>query len=158
MPDSATGAALRGFTVKRTFDSPRELVWRAWTEPAHFSQWFGLEGSSIPLETASMDVRPGGEWSVVMHTPEGELPFRGRYLEVNEPEKLVLTLYDFEDPLGPNVETMTVRLRDLGDGRTEIEFAQEGHLSDEDYVLTKEGTSAFFDRLATHLATAKTAA
>ena len=56
---SATSDA-DGIVIVRVFDAPRELVFKAWTEPERFATWFGEHGSSIPLETASMDPRPGG--------------------------------------------------------------------------------------------------
>ena len=53
-----------GILIVRVFDAPRELVFKAWTEPERFATWFGEHGSSIPLENISMDARPGGAWSV----------------------------------------------------------------------------------------------
>jgi uncharacterized protein YndB with AHSA1/START domain len=44
--------------VTRVFDAPRELVWKAWTEPEHFSHWFGTPPYTTPLETISLDVSP----------------------------------------------------------------------------------------------------
>ena len=50
------------FTITRVFDAPRELVFRAWTDPDQFSRWWGGRGTTTPRETMRMDVRPGGEW------------------------------------------------------------------------------------------------
>ena len=44
--------------IERTFDAPAELVWRMWTDPGHFSAWYGPTGATIPV--ATMDVRVGG--------------------------------------------------------------------------------------------------
>ncbi|GAA3122010.1 SRPBCC family protein [Streptosporangium carneum] len=147
------GDASRGFTITRILDAPRELVFKAWTEPEHFTHWFGLPGSTLPVATISMDVRPGGTWSALMFDgPERtELPFAGKYLEVVEPERLVLTLAHPGDPTNPNVEVMTVVLTDLGD-KTEMVFQQSGHLSEEEYAQVKEGNTIFFGRLADYLA------
>jgi uncharacterized protein YndB with AHSA1/START domain len=147
MADPAPQA--RGFTIARTFDAPRERVFRAWTQPAQFAQWFGGPDSSVPLETLAMDVRPGGAWNLIMLAgPERmELAFGGFYREVVEPERLVLVLTNPEDPSDPNVEVMTVVFTDLGD-KTEILFTQTGHLPEEEYVHTKQGTEIFFDSLA----------
>jgi uncharacterized protein YndB with AHSA1/START domain len=49
-----------GFTTTRVFAAPRELVWREWTEPGGFADWFGGEECEIPLSTVAMDVRVGG--------------------------------------------------------------------------------------------------
>ena len=50
----------REFTITRVFDAPRELVWKAWTDPEHVARWFGPRGYSTPQSTVTMDVRPGG--------------------------------------------------------------------------------------------------
>ncbi|MDX6284685.1 MAG: hypothetical protein QOG53_170 [Frankiales bacterium] len=60
MTDAGANAG-RGYTITRIFDAPRELVWKAWTEPENFAQWFG--GSEARMESMAMDVRPGGSWS-----------------------------------------------------------------------------------------------
>ena len=68
-----------GIVIMRIFDAPRELLFKAWTEPERFVTWFGEHGSSIPLERISMDARPGGAWSaVIIHGPERDRsPVRG---------------------------------------------------------------------------------
>ena len=47
-----------GFSVKRVFDAPRERVWKEWTEPERFADWFGAPGGEVPLSSVSMDVSP----------------------------------------------------------------------------------------------------
>ena len=47
-----------GIEIVRVFDAPRELVFKAWTEPERFATWFGEHGSSIPLDRIEMDARP----------------------------------------------------------------------------------------------------
>ncbi len=136
------------FTITRVFDAPRELVFAAWTDPAQFAHWFGAE-SDVPLETVSLDVRPGGAWSAIMHVDPAPttLHFHGEYREVVPPERLVLTLKNPFEPNDPLVEVVTVVFKDLG-GKTEMTFVQEGNLGAEEYIKTKEGWSLFFDRLA----------
>jgi uncharacterized protein YndB with AHSA1/START domain len=148
MPDSATG----GITITRVFDAPRELVWKEWTEPERFADWFGGGESEIPLSTVSMDVKPGGAWRATMFAgPERhEIHWKGEYREVLEPERLVLT---FSDQPGEDAyELVTVILTDLGDGRTEMLFEQRGRLPAEVYEHAKEGWGTFFDRMAERLA------
>ena len=89
-----------GILIVRVFDAPRELVFKAWTEPERFATWFGEHGSSIPLDKVSMDARPGGAWSATMiHGPDKiELPFAGTFLEVVEPERVSMTIVDPSDP------------------------------------------------------------
>jgi len=142
-----------GIVIVRVFDAPRELVFKAWTEPERFATWFGEHGSSIPIETASMDPRPGGAWSAVMlHGPERmEIPFSGRFREVVEPEVVELVLEVAGEALQGPPEVMRAEFRDLGDGRTEMTFTQRGSLPADEYSRAMRGSLIFFDRLADHL-------
>jgi uncharacterized protein YndB with AHSA1/START domain len=151
---STTDVGAQEVTVTRVFDAPRELVWKAWTEPQHFAAWFGTPPYRTPVETVSMDVRPGGAWRATMVSGDdgSELPFRGNYREVVEPERLVMSFDDVHDPENENVEVLTVTLNDLG-GKTEVVAHQAGHMPQEQYGQLAEGYSTFFDRLAEHLAT-----
>jgi uncharacterized protein YndB with AHSA1/START domain len=143
--------AENGFTLTRVFDASRERVWREWTEPEAFADWFGAPTSEVPLASVSMDVRPGGAWRLTMFAGPGrrEMHWRGEYVEVEPPERLVLTMSD--QPGGERYELVTVVLTDLGDGRTEMHFEQRGHLSPEWYERTKAGWGGFFDRIAERL-------
>lgn len=155
-PEGVVSAAsdAEGIVIVRVFDAPRELVFKAWTEPERFAAWFGEHGSSIPLDKISMDARPGGAWSAVMlHGPERiEIPFSGKFREVVEPERVVMTLADPEDPDGEHAEVLTAEFRDLGDGRTEMTFTQRGgNLPADEYSRAMRGSLIFFERLAEHV-------
>ncbi|MFE5736484.1 SRPBCC family protein [Streptomyces celluloflavus] len=143
-----------GITLTRTLDARRDLVFQAWTIPSHFGHWFGGE-LDVPVDRMTMDVRPGGVWSLVMRTPDGgEMPFSGVYREVAAPERLVLTLKDDAAPSEAAGETVRVTFTDLG-GRTEMAFHQgDGNLTAEQYQQAKAGWESFFDRLAELLARA----
>ncbi len=145
----------RQVTITRVFEAPRELVWRAWTEPEHFAHWFGTPPFMTPVEEISMDVQPGGRWTATMvheEDPTQRLPFKGTYLEVVEPERIVMSFEDPEDDDNPLTETLTVTFADLGDGRTELVANQAGHLPVEEYSRLEQGYGGFFARLETHLA------
>lgn len=77
--------------LERIVDVPRELVWKAWTEPDHLKKWF----TPAPWQTVEceIDLRPGGIFRTVMRSPEGQDFDEGAgcYLEVVENEKLVWT-------------------------------------------------------------------
>lgn len=74
-------------TLTRVYDSPRELVWTAITEPKHVSRWWGGPGTTNPV--CEMDVRPGGRWHHVMRFPDGrELHMNFVFVEVSKPGKL----------------------------------------------------------------------
>jgi uncharacterized protein YndB with AHSA1/START domain len=137
--------------LTRVFDAPRERVWQEWTDPASFADWFGGTESEIPLESVAMDVREGGSWALTMLVgPERrEIDWKGEYLEVVEPERLVFTLTD--QPENDARELVTVVLADLGDGRTEMRFEQRGHMDPEQYERAGQGWSGFFDRIAARL-------
>ena len=119
------------------------------TEPEHFAEWFGTPPFTTPVSTITMDVRPGGEFRATMvHETDGtELPFAGRVREVVEPERLVQTLEDVNDPGNPNIEILTVTLTDL-DEKTQVVYHQTGHLPAEQYPLIEEGVSRFYEHLA----------
>jgi uncharacterized protein YndB with AHSA1/START domain len=139
-----------GITMRRVFDAPRERLWQEWTEPGRFADWFGGAEAEVPVETVTMDVRPGGAWRATMFAgPDRHvIRWKGEYLEVVAPERLVLTFSDRSDEV---YEVVTVVLNDLGSGRTEMLFEQRGHLRPEEYEQTKHGWAAFFDRMEERL-------
>jgi uncharacterized protein YndB with AHSA1/START domain len=146
------GAGRPGITITRVFDAPRERVWREWTEPERFADWFGGPESEVPPSTVSMDVKPGGSWRAVMFSgpDRREIRWKGDYQEVVEPERLVFTVSD--QPGGDEYELVVVVLTDLGDGRTEMLFEQRGHMAAQQYERARGGWSLFFDRMDERLA------
>lgn len=141
-----------GMRITRVFDAPRERVWREWTVPEAFADWFGGVEAEVPLSTVSMEVTDGGAWRATMiHGPDRrEIHWHGEYVEVAEPERLVLTMCD--DPDGGRYELVIVVLNDLGDGRTEMLFEQRGDMTPEQYKAAGGGWGTFFDRMAERLA------
>jgi uncharacterized protein YndB with AHSA1/START domain len=147
-----SGAPEPGISLTRVFDAPRERVWLEWTEPERFAAWFGGRESEVPLASVAMDVRPGGAWRLTMFAEPGrrEIHWRGEFLEVVEPERLVFTVTDRP---GDAYELVSVDLTDLGDGRTEMLFQQRGGLlTPEQYERTEQGWRGFFDVIAERLA------
>ena len=109
------GSGTEGIRVTRVFDAPRELVWREWTEPEAFADWFGGPAYEVPLDTVSMDVRPEGALRLTMIGPDRrEIHWKGEYRVVEKPVRLVFTL---SDRPGAAYELVTVVLTELGDGR-----------------------------------------
>jgi uncharacterized protein YndB with AHSA1/START domain len=140
----------REITIHRVFDAPRDLVFHAWTQPEHLAHWYGPVGTTTPLATISMDVRPGGTWRACMVDNDNgaEYPTGGEFHEVVEPERLVFT---WGEPGGDEVGLVTVTFEDLG-GKTAMTFHLAG-LPDntELHRNVNAGWSSAFDRLATHL-------
>jgi uncharacterized protein YndB with AHSA1/START domain len=133
----------REFTITRVFDAPRELVWKAWTDPEQVARWFGPRGFTTPLSTFSMDVRPGGTFELTMISDDDgkEYPSGGTFVEVQEPERLVWRDRD-RDLL------VTVTFADLGD-RTEMTCHVVGRTGGADAY---DGWSTMFDKLGEALA------
>lgn len=133
-----------------TFEAPREEVWREWTEPERFADWYGGPDFPIPLDTVAMDVREGGKWNLVMIAGPREIHWDGEYIEVKEPERLVFTVSD--QPEEDVYDLCTVVLTDLDGDRTEMLFQQSGgHMSAEAYRRAAQGWSGFFERIAERL-------
>jgi uncharacterized protein YndB with AHSA1/START domain len=77
-------------TITRIFDAPRELVWKAWTDPEIFKRWWGPEGFTSPV--AKIDLRVGGKFDGSMRSPDGhDFWGTGVYREIVPPERLVMT-------------------------------------------------------------------
>jgi len=149
VPESRDTAGEGGLELTRIFDAPRERLWREWTEPERFADWFGGREAHVPVDSVSMDVRPGGRWQATMHHDGVESRWEGVYREVVEPARLVLTFSD--KPSDKAHEVVTVVFTDLGDGRTEMRLEQRGTHARDLYERTLEGWSSFVDRLAERL-------
>ena len=106
-------------TLTRIFNAPRELVWKAWTDPAMLARWWGPHGFTNPLCEA--DVRPGGKILIHMRAPDGTVfPMTGTFDEVAEPECLVFRAVPVDDQGTALLESLTtVTLHDLG-GKTKV--------------------------------------
>lgn len=109
-----TSTADREIVTTRIFDAPRELVFDAWTNPAHVGHWWGPNGFSTT--TQQMDVRPGGVWKYTMHGPDGaNYPNSTVYKEVVRPERLVYAQGGAREG-GPAVQfTSTVTFEDISE-------------------------------------------
>lgn len=71
MPKTAASSATtdREIVITRVLDAPRELVWKAWTDPEHLIHWWGPNGFTNTFH--SHDFREGGVWDYIMHGPDG---------------------------------------------------------------------------------------
>ncbi len=84
--------------LTRDFDAPRDLVWKAWTEPERLARWWGPAGSEIGVR--SLDLRPGGVFHYGMRAPDGsEMWGRFVYREIEPPQRLVF-VSSFSDETG----------------------------------------------------------
>ena len=80
----------REVVFTRFFKAPRPLVYEAWTNPVHMARWWGPNGFTIP--ECRSDLRPGGDFRIVMRSPDGvDYPVKGMYLHVAPNECVVMT-------------------------------------------------------------------
>src|SRR3989442_15624771 len=82
-------ASKQEFTMSRVFDAPRDLVWKAFTEPERMKEWWGPKGFTVIA--SKMDLRPGGTYHYGMRAPNGSAMW-GKFVfrEIPAPERVVL--------------------------------------------------------------------
>jgi uncharacterized protein YndB with AHSA1/START domain len=99
------------FSVTRTLNAPRERVWQVLTQPSHFEAWLPAKPG-----TAILDVRTGGSWRATVISAEGEeIALTGRYDEISEPGRLVMTV--------PGDAVTAITLIDASGDTTEVIYA-----------------------------------
>jgi uncharacterized protein YndB with AHSA1/START domain len=140
-------------TMQRTFKAPRELVYRAVTDPVLIPQWWGLRNSTTVVD--KLDARVGGEWRFIQKGENGEeYAFRGTFLELDPPSKVVQT-FEFE-PMAGHISTDSMTLTEIDGGtlvRIDSTFASK---EDRDGLLQsgmEGGANETYDRLEELLAT-----
>jgi uncharacterized protein YndB with AHSA1/START domain len=137
--------------ITREFDAPRELVFKAVTDPKLIPQWWGPR--SLSTEVDKMDVRPGGQWRFINRDAEGNAyAFHGVYHEVLAPERVIDT-FEFEGlPETGHVTLETMKLEALPGGRTRLIVQSVFQsVADRDGMLQsgmEEGVNDTYDRLA----------
>jgi len=129
-----TVSEIERMVISRVFDAPRELVWKAWTDPQYVMQWWGPKGFSCP--TCKIDFRVGGKFLISMKSPDGQEFYNGgEYHEIVPHEKIVSSMY-FADADGNKVEAAELGIEheaiedandvtlfeDLGNGQTKLTF------------------------------------
>ncbi len=109
----------REVTITRSFAAPRALVWQAWTDPKHLSQWWGPRGFTSSVR--ELDVRIGGALSIVMHAPDGgDYPMRGVFRELIAPERLVFSNIAVDASDKPLLDGLTTVTFGEHAGKTEM--------------------------------------
>lgn len=137
--------------ITREFDAPRELVFKACTDPTLVPQWWGPRNLSTEVDT--MDVRPGGKWRFINRDVEGiEYAFHGVYHEILAPERIIQT-FEFEGlPETGHVTLETMKLEVLPGGRTRLSVQSVFQsVADRDGMLQsgmEEGLDDTYNRLA----------
>ena len=158
MADTATRSTVH---IERTFDAPRELVWKAWTDPARVREWWGPEHYDCP--DAKIDLRVGGSYRFAMRGPDGATHWSGGvYREIVPVERIVCT-DSFMDADGNHISAsqigipgdfpdellVTLTFEDLG-GKTKLTVRQEG-MPNEMLADATAGWNSSLDKLAATL-------
>jgi uncharacterized protein YndB with AHSA1/START domain len=138
--------------VTRTFDAPRELVYKAFTDPDAVPQWWGQRASETIVDR--LEARPGGSWRFVQRAEDGnEYGFHGVYHEATASERIVYT-FEFEGMPGHVLlETITFEEQDGKTHMTDISVFQS--VADRDGMLQsgmEGGAAESLDRLDEFLA------
>jgi uncharacterized protein YndB with AHSA1/START domain len=150
--------------ITRVFDAPRELVWRAWTDPQYVMQWWGPKGFTSPV--CKIDFRVGGKFLCCMRTPDGQDFWNvGEYHEIVPLEKIVSSMY-FSDAEGNKVEPEhygieheaiegaydVTTFEDFGDGQTKLTFTGNEPMEDAINSGQLEGWKQILDKVAAVIA------
>ena len=135
LTSSDTEQSEREVLITRVFDAPRELVFRAWTDPEHLIRWFAPRGCTTHFR--ELDLRQGGVFHSCVRCPDGhDCWCKGVYREIVEPERIVYTLAVSDadgnlvdpaevgmDPDWPRETILTVTFTELA-GKTQLSLHQ----------------------------------
>lgn len=112
----------REIVLTRVIAAPRELLFKVWTDPAHFPKWFGPEGFTITPH--AMDARVGGHWRFDMNAPDGTV-FDNRivFLEISPPERIVFE-HGHDKDNDPTRFRVTVTFESQANGKTVVTLRQ----------------------------------
>jgi uncharacterized protein YndB with AHSA1/START domain len=136
--------------ITRVFDAPRELVYKAFTDPDQLAQWFGPVGYTVPRETVDVDIRVGGYQRFVMvneENPQESHPANAIISEVIENE-LIVGYEDVEGSPGwEGVSKLMLRLEFHDEnGKTRLELRQ-GPYRQEMEGMARVGWESSFTKL-----------
>jgi uncharacterized protein YndB with AHSA1/START domain len=141
--------------LTRTFDAPRRLVFKAWTEPQHVRHWYGC--TTHALTVCEIDLSVGGAWRYTMRAPDGSLhTMQGRYREIAPPDRLVYTEQYVTAGFASGEALVTVSFAESGGRTTLTSTILHASRADRDAHLAsgmESGAAQVYDRLADHLAT-----
>ena len=159
---ATAGQDNKNLTITRIFDAPRELVWKAWTDPEQVKRWWGPRGFTAPF--CEIDLQVGGTYLYCMRSPEGRDYWgTGVYREIVPLERIVstdsfadekgnvvsATYYDMS-PDYPLELLVTVTFEEH-EGKTKLTLKHVGFPSGEERDNARDGWSTSLDKLAESL-------
>ena len=142
----------RTLVITRVFDAPRDLVWKAWTDPTHAQHWMGPRG--FTATHLRSDLRPRGVWRACLRRDDnGEEYWQGGvYLEIAAPERLTYSFAWDDTNKRRNHVTLVTLIFTEDQGKTMMSFRQEVFETVAECDGHQLGWNSTFDRLAEHLA------
>jgi len=169
-PMPAAAGETKPFVISRTFDVPRDTLWKCFTDPERMRQWWGPKG--VTIIASKMDLRPGGTYHYGMRTPDGkEMWGKFVYREITPPERLVF-VSAFSDekggltrhPLAPSwpIEMLSMFSFAEAGGKTTFTVTwsplnptpEERATFEASHDSMKQGWSETLEQLGAYLATA----
>jgi uncharacterized protein YndB with AHSA1/START domain len=111
--NEVSATADREIVITRVFNAPRAMVFDTWTDPKHLVHWWGPNGFKVTMQ--QMDLRPGGDWRMILHGPDGrDYQNNISVLEVEKPKKLVYRHEPTEADLVGHTTTVIFEEKDGG--------------------------------------------
>jgi uncharacterized protein YndB with AHSA1/START domain len=172
MTPNKSGTAGPDFVIARVFDAPRDLVWKAFTEPERMKQWWGPKGFTV--FASKMDLRPGGTYHYGMKAPNGGAMW-GKFVfrEIVPPERMVF-INSFSDEAGgitrhpgsqlwPLEMLSTFTFEEQPGGKTKLTIRWAAHNATQEEQKTfdtshdsmRQGWGGTMEQLAAYLAKAQ---
>src|ERR1700692_2073951 len=139
-----TVSEIKRMVITRIFDAPRELVWKAWTDPKYIMQWWGPKGFTSPV--CKMDFRVGGKLLCCMRAPDGQEGWNAGVYNKIDPAELGL-----ENEAIDGAYDVTI-FEDLGNGRTKLTFIGNEPMESAKNSGQMEGWNQILDKLAVVIA------
>lgn len=156
----SAGNEMDRMMVTRVFDAPRELVWKAWTDPKYVKQWWGPHGCTSP--SCEIDFRVGGKFLICGRMPDGQEFWNGgEYHEIVPHEKIVSSMY-FCDSKGNKIDPAEIGIEheaiedaydvttfeDFGNGQTKLTFIGNETMQSAIESGQAEGMKQVLDKVA----------
>jgi uncharacterized protein YndB with AHSA1/START domain len=143
--------------ITRTIDGPARIVYDAWTKLELLNRWWAPKMAGVAGEGMVSDVRTGGSFRHVLKLHSGgQISFRGTYLEVDPPRRLVYTSI-FEPRPEAGEVLCTVTFEEL-DGKTKIVLHEKFPSKEALQAALKSGMDASLDQLEELVATLSSSA
>jgi uncharacterized protein YndB with AHSA1/START domain len=127
--------------ITREFDAPKHLVFKAWTTPELVKRWWHANRGEVTI--AEIDLRVGGKWRYVGHSPDGqEVAFHGEYREIVPNERIVSTeAYEGVPDADANATLNTMTLTETN-GRTTLSILVEAPSKEVRDAIIESGMEA----------------